>query len=232
MPSGSRRRRSCATRCGRSRRCRIGSRRWRPPSSAIATSSGLKLRAGRRGDPGLPGAERTGRRARRAREPRRRSSGRATARCSRRRIQQFYELRVAPPDIHVPAEPDEREALETLAVGARRAARAHRRAAARREARPRRSGEPQRVAGVPDRGSIRRPRPSTTRSRRCSAVLASADAAAARSSASTSRRFRAARPSRRWSSARTAACGAASIGSIGSGAPASSLQPRASSLKP
>ncbi len=29
-------------------------------------------------------------------------------------LQQFYELRVAPPEIHVPAEPDEREALETL----------------------------------------------------------------------------------------------------------------------
>jgi excinuclease ABC subunit C len=28
-------------------------------------------------------------------------------------LQQFYEVRVAPPDIHVPAEPDEREALET-----------------------------------------------------------------------------------------------------------------------
>src|ERR1700722_14044654 len=28
-------------------------------------------------------------------------------------LQQFYELRVAPPDIHVPSEPDEREALET-----------------------------------------------------------------------------------------------------------------------
>ena len=28
-------------------------------------------------------------------------------------IQQFYELRGAPPEIHVPAEPDEREALET-----------------------------------------------------------------------------------------------------------------------
>jgi excinuclease ABC subunit C len=28
-------------------------------------------------------------------------------------LQQFYGLRVAPPDIHVPAEPDEREALET-----------------------------------------------------------------------------------------------------------------------
>jgi excinuclease ABC subunit C len=28
-------------------------------------------------------------------------------------LQQFYELRMAPPEIHVPAEPDEREALET-----------------------------------------------------------------------------------------------------------------------
>jgi excinuclease ABC subunit C len=28
-------------------------------------------------------------------------------------LQQFYELRAAPPDIHVPADPDEREALET-----------------------------------------------------------------------------------------------------------------------
>ncbi len=28
-------------------------------------------------------------------------------------LQQFYELRVAPPEIHLPAEPDEREALET-----------------------------------------------------------------------------------------------------------------------
>ena len=35
-------------------------------------------------------------------------------------IQQFYELRGAPPEIHVPAEPDERDALESVAVGARR----------------------------------------------------------------------------------------------------------------
>src|SRR5204863_374226 len=28
-------------------------------------------------------------------------------------LQQFYELRIAPPEIHVPAEPDEREALES-----------------------------------------------------------------------------------------------------------------------
>ena len=28
-------------------------------------------------------------------------------------LQQFYELRAAPPEVHVPAEPDEREALES-----------------------------------------------------------------------------------------------------------------------
>src|SRR5262249_33639563 len=28
-------------------------------------------------------------------------------------LQQFYELRIAPPEIHVPSEPDEREALES-----------------------------------------------------------------------------------------------------------------------
>ena len=37
--SASRRRRSCATRCGRCRRCASGSRRWRRRSSAIATCS-------------------------------------------------------------------------------------------------------------------------------------------------------------------------------------------------
>ena len=37
--SDSRRRRSCATRCARCRRCATGSRRWRLPGSAIATSS-------------------------------------------------------------------------------------------------------------------------------------------------------------------------------------------------
>ncbi len=37
--SASRRRRSCAMRCARCRRCTTASRRWRPPSSAIATCS-------------------------------------------------------------------------------------------------------------------------------------------------------------------------------------------------
>src|SRR5204862_5595898 len=32
-------------------------------------------------------------------------------------IQQFYELRTAPPEIHAPAEPDEREALESWLSG-------------------------------------------------------------------------------------------------------------------
>ena len=39
-------------------------------------------------------------------------------------LQQFYEMRTAPPEVHVPAEPDEREALESVAVRARRPPRA------------------------------------------------------------------------------------------------------------
>ena len=41
-----------------------------------------------------------------------RLAARAKARCSQAALQQFYELRAAPPEVHVPAEPDEREALE------------------------------------------------------------------------------------------------------------------------
>ena len=90
----------------------IASRRWRPPSSGTATcsasSSGpagvvvqvFQVRSGRvverielGTEDAIVGVER----------------GR---RCWRRRSQQFYELRGAPPEVHVPAEPDEREALE------------------------------------------------------------------------------------------------------------------------
>ena len=91
-------------------------------------------------------------------------------------IQQFYELRGAPPEIHVPAEPDEREALETLAVRARRPPRAHRRAAARREARLRRPGQPQRRARLPDAvqpdadRAVRRARDAAARARAAGAA--------------------------------------------------------------
>ena len=93
-------------------------------------------------------------------------------------IQQFYELRGAPPEVHVPAEPDEREALESLAVGARRPPRADRRAAARREARPRRSREPQRRARLPDAlqpgdgGAVRRARDAAARAGAAGAAAA------------------------------------------------------------
>ena len=72
-------------------------------------------------------------------------------------IQQFYELRGAPPEIHVPAEPDERDALETWLSERAGATRDDRRAAARREARLGRSRQPQRRARVSRRGSTRRP---------------------------------------------------------------------------
>ena len=65
-------------------------------------------------------------------------------------LQQFYELRGAPPEIHLPSEPDEREALESWLSERAGRSRAHSRAAARREARPRRSGEPQRRARLSD----------------------------------------------------------------------------------
>ena len=39
-------------------------------------------------------------------------------------LQQFYELRSAPPDVHVPSEPDDRDALENWLSGTRRLSRA------------------------------------------------------------------------------------------------------------
>ena len=117
-------------------------------------------------------------------------------------MQQFYELRVAPPEVHVPAEPDDRDALETWLVATRRPARPHAscRSAARSAAwsiwRTATRRSPIRTAST-----SRRPR-STTRSRRC-APSSRCRRFRAASSASTSPRFRAARPSRRWSCAKT-----------------------------
>ena len=93
-------------------------------------------------------------------------------------IQQFYELRGAPPEVHVPSEPDEREALETLAVRARGPAREDRRAAARRETQPRRPRQPECRARVPDAvqpddgGAIRRARDAAARARAAGAAAA------------------------------------------------------------
>ena len=86
-------------------------------------------------------------------------------------MQQFYELRPAPPDIHVPSEPDEREALETWLSDAGRPPRAHRRAAARRETRTRRAGDAQRgprlhhAVQPGDGGAVRRARNAAGRAR-------------------------------------------------------------------
>ena len=78
---------------------------------------GLKLGPAGVVDPGVPGPQRPRRRAHRARHrggDRRgvSSGGQGDGEVLAAAIQQFYELRGAPPEIHVPAEPDEREALE------------------------------------------------------------------------------------------------------------------------
>ena len=72
-----------------------------------------EARSGRRRHPGLPGPQRPRRRARRARHRGGDRRRRAKAEVLEAAIQQFYELRGAPAEIHVPAEPDERDALET-----------------------------------------------------------------------------------------------------------------------
>ena len=129
-------------------------------------------------------------------------------------LQQFYELRVAPPEIHVPAEPDEREALETWLAE--------------------RSGRRVRIV-VPQRGEKRglidlanrnaalgyQSRFNQTTAAQYDALetlqaILGLPALPRGSNASTSRRSRAARPSRRWSSARTAACAVRSTGNTGS----------------
>ena len=132
-------------------------------------------------------------------------------------IQQFYELRGAPPEIHVPVGARRARRARDVAVGSRRPPRAHRGAAARREARASSTSRTATRRSPIRRASTRRQPRSTTRSRRCSTCWRCRRCRVA-SSASTSRRFRGARPSRRWSSAKTAACGAASTGSSGSGA--------------
>ena len=135
--SGSRRRRSCATRCARSRRCATASRRWRRAELGDRDVFGLKLGPGRRRRPGVPGARRPRRRARRARDRRRRGARRRRRRrARRRRSQQFYEDRRAaaggPPAGRARRT---REALEAwLSARAGRRVR-HRRPAARRQAR-------------------------------------------------------------------------------------------------
>ena len=117
----------------------------------------MKLGSGRRSRSGLPGPPRTRRRARRAGD--RGGDGRraATAAGDARRGHPAV-LRTARRAARDPraAEPDEREALETLALRARRPARAHRGAAARREARRWSIWPPATPRWPTRRGSIRR----------------------------------------------------------------------------
>ncbi len=94
------------------------------------------------------------------------------ARCSRRRFSSSTRLRSAPPEVHVPAEPDDVEALESwLSERAGRRVQIAR-AAARREARVRRARQSQRGARRIRRGSTRRRPRSTTRSKTLQHVLA------------------------------------------------------------
>ncbi len=105
-----------------------------------------------------------------------------------------------------------RGAARGVALGARGSPRAGDRAEARRQARPRRSRRAQRahrLSGEADRHglvAVRRARDAALDAGACRPFR---DA----SSASTSRRFRAARPWRRWSCAKTARCGRATIAS-------------------
>ena len=174
--SGSRRRRSCATRMRTVQTLHDRQQKMATAELGHRDVFGLKLgpagvvvqvfqvRSGRvveRIELGTEAADR--RRERRRRCSRRRSSSSTSCAARRRRS-------TCRPS------PNEREALETLAVGARRPARAHRRAAARREARPRRSREPQRGARLPDAlqpgdgRAVRRARDAAARARAAGAA--------------------------------------------------------------
>ena len=118
-------------------------------------------------------------------------------------LAQFYELRVPPPEINLPVEIEDAEAMEEW-LSARAGRRVQDpRAAARRQARARGAGDAQRRAVVPhalQRDHRRALRGARDAARACSACRRCRGA----SSASTSRRSRAARPWRRWSCAKTA----------------------------
>ena len=208
--SGSRRRRSCATRCARCRRCASGSRRWRRVELGDRDVFGVKV--------GPAGAvvqvfqvrARPRRRARRAAPAEAAANGSPAAAARRREVLQA----ALPAVLRGPRGarrrctcrsscPTSRGARE-LAVGAGRPARARRRAEARREARPARPGRAERRARLPVAVQRRATRRTTTALETLRAALAPARRCRGGSSASTSRPSRAARPWRRWSSARTA----------------------------
>lgn len=129
-------------------------------------------------------------------------------------MQQFYEMRGAPPEIHVPAEPDEREALESW-LGERAGRRVKILVPQRGEKRGFVDLANRNAALAYRPGSTRRERRTTTRSKRCSRC-SRCHRCRDGSSVSIFRRSRAARPSHRWSSAKTGGCAAANIGNTAS----------------
>ena len=174
--SGSRRRRSCATRCAPCRRCATGSRRWRLPSSATATCSG----------------SRSGRAAARSRSSRcaaaASSNGSSwrpiparspavTPTSCRPRWRSSTSSRVPPPEINLPVEIEDVEAMEEWLSSARRPPGQDSGAAARRQARARGTGDAQRRARRIARGSTRSRRRISMRWRRCEPAGAAGDSA-------------------------------------------------------
>ena len=207
---------ACATRCGPCRRC--SDRQQKMATAELGARDVFGAEARRRparwSRCSRSGGGRVVERVELGTETRSTAASRGR-RARRRRFSSSTRLRDAPPEVHVPVEPDERDALEAWLSRARRpaASASSCRSAARSAAW---SIWPPATRRWPTRpGSTRRRRRSTTRSRRCSACWRCRRCRAA-SSASTSRRSRAARPWRRWSSAKTAGCGEASIGSSGS----------------
>ena len=135
-PSASSRRRTCATPIRTIETLRDRQQKMATPGLGDRDAFGVKLGSAgavvqvfqMRGGRVVERVELTGERGRgRGRRARRRSS--------RRRVQQFYELQTAPPEVHVPVALGGRRAARAVAVGARRPPRAAGRAAPRRQAR-------------------------------------------------------------------------------------------------
>ena len=204
--SGSRRRRSFATRCGPFRRCSDRQQKMATTELGHRDVFGMKLGPG--------GAVVQVFQVRRGRVVERIELGTEAA-IGRRRprpdvldaaIQQFYELRDGAAGDPRADRAGRTRGARGLAVGRRRPQVRIVDAAARREARPGRPGHAQCGARAIRRGSIRRHDGAVRRARDARSPCWRCRRCRGASSASTSRRFRAARRWRRWWSAKTAGC--------------------------
>ena len=200
--SGSRRPRSCATRCGPCRSLR--DRQQKVATAQLGDRDVFGLKVGPSGGAIQVFAMRGGRVVERVELVTDPAASRARdADVLQAALQQFYEMRVAAGRDRPAAGHRGLRGDGGVAVVARRPPREDSRAAARRQARARRAGDAQRGAVVPH--ALQREHAAhfdaleTLRSR-----ARAARPFRAGSNASTSRRFRAARPSRRWSCAKTA----------------------------